>query len=155
MNGEFIRVSNLPQGKYRLSIDDMPVATLSAHKLAEGINLSTLQTPQLKQANLVRKLIEKRHLLGQKLLIRSLLKQQFFPDKDDMSWKAERKILKNALEKLGTDTIWDRFRAQNIREYLKIGARRSLLEEKYSSMTDEIYKLNNPVPHVIKLKRMM
>ena len=155
MNGEFIKVANLLPGRYHLSIDGKPVATLSAHKLAEGINLSTLQTPQLKQAHLVRKLVEKRHLLGQKLLIRSLLKQQFFPDKDDMPWKAERAILKAALKTLGTETLWDRFRAQNIRDYLKIGARRSLLEEKYASMTDDLYSIDRPVTHLIEIQRII
>ncbi|MBQ7650055.1 MAG: SGNH/GDSL hydrolase family protein [Victivallales bacterium] len=155
MNGEIIRVANLPSGRYILSIDGKPVSTISSRQLAKGINLSTLRTPQLRQANLVRKLIEKRHLLGQKLLIRSLLKQQFFPDKDSLSWKEESTILKAALEKLGTNTVWDRFRANNIREYLPIGARRSLLEEKYSSMSDEIYNINRPVTHLIEIQRII
>lgn len=155
MNGEFISVANLPQGRYHLSVDGKPVATLSSRQLTEGVNLSIMRTPQLRQANLVRRLVEKRHLLGQKLLIRSLLKQQFFPDKHTLSWKEERTILKAALETLGTETLWDRFRAKNIREYLPIGARRSLLEEEYDSMTDEIYKINRPIMHFIEIKRII
>ena len=155
MNGEIISVVNLPQGRYHLSIDRKPVATLSSRQLAEGVNLSIMRTPQLRQANLVRRLVEKRHLLGQKLLIRSLLKQQFFPDKHTLSWKEERTILKAAFKTLGTESLWDRFRAKNIREYLPIGARRSLLEEEYNSMTDEIYKINRPIIHLIEIQRII
>ncbi len=154
MNGEVVRVTNLSSGRYKLSIDGKPLATLSARQFAEGVNLSKMRTPQLSQANLVRKMVEKRHLLGQKLLIRSLLKQQFFPDKNNLSWKEERTILKDALATLGTDTLWDRYRANNIREYLPIGARRLPLEEKYSSMGDDIYTKSRPLPHFIEIRRM-
>ena len=153
MNREIIRIANLPSGKYRIAIDGKPLTTVSAQQLADGVNLSLLRTPQLKQADDVRKLVEKRHLLEQTLRVRLLLKQQFYADKGKLTWKEEKAILLDALSKLGTVTLWDTFRANNIRAYLKVGARREELWEKVSAMTDEIYRINQPVQHIISLVR--
>ncbi|MBP5641289.1 MAG: SGNH/GDSL hydrolase family protein [Victivallales bacterium] len=153
MNGEIISIDNLPAGKYRICIDGKPLTTASARQLADGINLSLLHTPQASQANEVRKILEKRHLLEQRLRIRMLLKQQFFADRDDLTWKEEKAILLEALGKLGTVTIWDTFRAKCIREYMKVGARHKELWNKVDDMTDEIYKLNKPMSHVIDIQQ--
>ena len=151
MNGEIIRIDNMPAGKYRICIDGKPLTTASARQLADGVNLSLLRTPQLKQANDVRKLVEKRHLLEQTLRVRLLLKQQFYADKGELTWKEENSILLDALSKLGTVTLWDTFRAKNIRAYLKVGARREELWGKVAAMTDEIYRINQPTRHDIAI----
>ena len=149
MNGEIIRIANLSAGKYRIMIDGKPLTTASARQLADGVNLSLLRTPQLKQADDVRKLVEKRHLLEQTLRVRLLLKQQFYADKGELTWKEEKSILLDALSKLGTVTLWDTFRANNIRAYLKVGARREELWGRVAEMTDEIYRINQPTRHDI------
>lgn len=66
LNQERLRVSNLPSGKYKLLIDDQPIASFTAAELEEGINLATMtNTPQYCQALEVAKLDAKRYELVQ------------------------------------------------------------------------------------------
>ncbi len=51
-----LRVRNLKPGDYTLKIDGQEIATYPADQFARGINLSTLETPMLKQAAEVLKL---------------------------------------------------------------------------------------------------
>ena len=51
-----LRVRNLKPGDYTLKIDGQVIATYPADQFARGINLSTLETPMLKQAAEVLKL---------------------------------------------------------------------------------------------------
>jgi lysophospholipase L1-like esterase len=51
-----LRVRNLKPGDYTLKIDGQAIATYPADQFARGVNLSTLETPMLKQAAEVLKL---------------------------------------------------------------------------------------------------
>ena len=53
LDQEPLRVTGLAPGHYQLSIDDAPVGSFSADELAAGINLATLPTPMVKQADKV------------------------------------------------------------------------------------------------------
>lgn len=55
-----LRVKNLPPGGYTLKIDGQPIGTYPADQFAQGINLSVLDTPMLKQAAEVLKLTNQR-----------------------------------------------------------------------------------------------
>ncbi len=48
-----LTVSGLTAGHYELRIDGKPVASFSSEELAQGVNLATLDTPMLRQANAV------------------------------------------------------------------------------------------------------
>lgn len=56
IDDEPLRVKNLKPGEYTLRIDGQEIATFPAEQFARGINLSTLDTPMLKQAAEVAKL---------------------------------------------------------------------------------------------------
>jgi len=53
LDQEILRVSRLPPGKYRLTIDKRMVGDCDADQLASGINLARRDTPMLEQSILV------------------------------------------------------------------------------------------------------
>jgi lysophospholipase L1-like esterase len=53
LNREMLKVTGLEPGKYRLEIDGELVGTFEAEELEKGINLATLNTPMLRQAQTV------------------------------------------------------------------------------------------------------
>jgi hypothetical protein len=60
LNREIMRVTHLPAGQYRLSIDGEAVRDFSAAELASGVNLATeASTPQYRQAQEVLDLYKK------------------------------------------------------------------------------------------------
>jgi len=50
LNRQTLKVSGLPAGRYRLTIDDEATGSFTNDQLATGINLATLTTPMAKQA---------------------------------------------------------------------------------------------------------
>ncbi len=53
LDRETLQVTGLPEGAYRLTIDQSDVATFRSSELAAGINLAQMDTPMLAQARLV------------------------------------------------------------------------------------------------------
>ncbi len=53
LDREMLTVSGLAPGHYELCVDDKPVAAFSSEELARGVNLATLDTPMLRQADAV------------------------------------------------------------------------------------------------------
>ena len=61
LNQEQLKVTGLPAGTYKLSIDDQPVASFEAAQFATGINLATVTTtPQYQQAMAAAKINDQR-----------------------------------------------------------------------------------------------
>jgi hypothetical protein len=58
-NQQTLKVADLASGAYRLEIDEQPVGTFPAARLAQGINLAFLQTPMSEQAQSVLQLTYK------------------------------------------------------------------------------------------------
>ena len=52
-NTEFLQISNLAEGKYKLSANGAAIGTFTSADLAKGINLAMLNTPSRKQAQKV------------------------------------------------------------------------------------------------------
>ena len=63
LDQESLRVTGLASGKYALKIDGESVGTFAAEELSSGINLATLPTPMLKQAQTVYDLTVKHNLI--------------------------------------------------------------------------------------------
>jgi lysophospholipase L1-like esterase len=53
LDQEILRISGLPPGKYRLTIDEKMVGDFGADQFGSGINLARLDTPMLEQSILV------------------------------------------------------------------------------------------------------
>jgi lysophospholipase L1-like esterase len=50
LNQQPLRVTGLPAGNYKLTIDEVPVGTWGDGELAQGVNLALLDTPMARQA---------------------------------------------------------------------------------------------------------
>lgn len=153
LNQEIIKVSHLRKGKYELRIDGKPVLTATSDALAEGINLAVERdTPQYRQALAVAELVAKRHALEKVIRTHALLKQQFFPDRDDVTPAMEKEILEENLEKLrGKDGVWNNYRRGRIEYYLGTGGGKAAAEEQCAKLADQIYKTSQPQPHRYEL----
>ena len=82
LNQEPLKVTGLPAGKYKLSIDDQAIASFDADEFAQGINLATLtNTPQYQQALAAAKINEQRSDVVKRL--RTI---------DYVEWRMGRKI---------------------------------------------------------------
>ncbi|MBO9632896.1 MAG: SGNH/GDSL hydrolase family protein [Chitinophagaceae bacterium] len=53
LNTELLKVTGLPSGNYRISFNDSIAGEFSAAQLTEGINLATLNTPEMQQSKQV------------------------------------------------------------------------------------------------------
>lgn len=60
LNEEPLKITGLPTGQYKLTIDGETAGTFSEAQFAEGVNMATLDTPMSKQAMTVRDLTQKR-----------------------------------------------------------------------------------------------
>ena len=58
LDQEMLKVSNLTNGRYRLTIDGKTAGEFTSAQLAQGINLAVLPTPMLEQARLVGRLTQ-------------------------------------------------------------------------------------------------
>ncbi len=63
LDQETLKVSGLTAARYELKIDGAPVGTFTRQELQQGINLATLDTPMLGQANAVHELTLKHNNL--------------------------------------------------------------------------------------------
>jgi len=61
LNSHFIKVPNLPSGRYRLEIDGRRIGIFSDADLSAGINLSNYPTPIWEQAERLMNLITKKN----------------------------------------------------------------------------------------------
>jgi hypothetical protein len=53
LNVQLLRVTGLMSGQYNFTIDGFPMGTFWSEQFAEGLNLTTLATPVMKQASQV------------------------------------------------------------------------------------------------------
>jgi lysophospholipase L1-like esterase len=56
LDQEVLKVTGLPEAKYKLNIDGATIGEFTGEQLAQGINLATLPTPMLEQAREVHRL---------------------------------------------------------------------------------------------------
>jgi lysophospholipase L1-like esterase len=155
LNREIIRISGLREGKYELRIDGTTVLTGTADDFAEGINLAVARrTPQYKQALAVAEIVDKRHRLGKVVRTYALLKQQFFPEQNDLDPAQEKAILEANLAKLkGKDSVWSNYRRAMIESYLGTEGGKADAEEQCARLLGQIYRLSRPQPHRYELLR--
>jgi hypothetical protein len=60
LNRQPLRVTGLAEGRYKLTIDGIPVGTWSGQEWADGVNLAVLDTPMARQSVEVRDLTARR-----------------------------------------------------------------------------------------------
>lgn len=156
LNQELRKVSGLPAGSYRLSIDGRPLLTTTAAALAKGINLATVRTtPQYQQAQALQLCMSERALIeGRKLRTFAQVRYLFFADLEQRTPEIERRRLETTLERLrGRETIWARYQRRVIETYQEAFPQKEALERQSAALLARIQTARIPQPHAYRLQR--
>lgn len=115
LNQQPLKVTNLPEGNYKLTIDDEDMGTFTDEKLTFGINLADLPTPMMRQSGTVALWTSRRQFIRQ-----NLWRNVAIPSED---WElAHRSQALAGLERLELDAwekqriaakpVWHNFRVE-------------------------------------------
>jgi lysophospholipase L1-like esterase len=154
LNRETLKVTGLPEDKYELLIDGLPVLKTNATALTDGLNLAMLKnTPQYRQALRVQQLIAERAVVeGRKLRTFAQIEHLFFSPLKDRSPEIERKVLEENLASMRkTDNIWNRYRIGVIESYQKLLPEKASLEQQSAELFAKAFAANKPQVHLFAL----
>ncbi|HVU56337.1 MAG TPA: SGNH/GDSL hydrolase family protein [Puia sp.] len=150
-NQELLQVKGLGSGNYTLSIDDKRIGEYSGDVLEKGINLATLKnTPQYQQAMSVLLLNEERMALELHLRAYYWLQYDFFMDKG-MIYHDDQAALDSVEAHAGKD--WAVAMKRDNYRSGRFAAVREGWQRQMDVLVDQIYTVNKPVKHVIKLTK--
>ena len=93
-NREILKVTGLKPGSYGLSIDELPVRAYTAEELAGGVNLTSEQTPQVKQALGVQEILKKKWDAAGKLRNIAAFEYRVWPDAPHSGTSEEQESMK-------------------------------------------------------------
>lgn len=148
MNREMLTVQGLSNDNYIVSIDGKPIGKYTGAQLGAGINMALLNTPQVEQAMAVLWLNEERMALESKLrqyywLQFNYLKEiglQFNDNKEAMDSVASR-----STRDWFVGSKKDNYRAA------RYAAVRAGWQKEMDVLVNEIYKINQPRKHTIRI----
>ncbi|MCX2574103.1 SGNH/GDSL hydrolase family protein [Pedobacter sandarakinus] len=147
LNQEIVKVKNLSAGKYNLLIDGQSVGSFNSEELVKGVNLAAIKTtPQYLQAMEILKKNEERGAAERETRDYAVQVYNFARpngitnDNSPESW-AKMRDLKKTNGWINNDFY----------EKASAPAYRKALQDKMDKLTDEIYSMNKPVKHQIKL----
>lgn len=148
MNREMLFVSGLGNSNYSVTIDGKPIGQWTGEQLGAGINLALLNTPQIEQAMAVLWLNEERMALESKL--RQYYWLQFNYLKDIGLQFNDNKV---AMDSVASRSSRDWFVGSKKDNYraARYEAVRAAWQKEMDLLTDEIYKINKPVKHTIRI----
>ncbi|WP_127132717.1 SGNH/GDSL hydrolase family protein [Pseudoflavitalea rhizosphaerae] len=150
-NTELLRVAGLPNGKYRLILNDSVAGEFSAIQFSEGINLSLLNTPQSRQAKEVLDYCLKMKALESDLRqlrhmeYRTLFKLPYGKIKDSGIAILQRKL---------ADTATKKNERPPAERYLKNKPKEEELYEEWGKMQERLYELNKPAAVRVKIEKI-
>jgi lysophospholipase L1-like esterase len=148
MNREMLTVGGLANGNYSVSIDGKPIGQFTNEQLRDGINLTLLNTPQIEQAMAVLWLNEERMALESKL--RQYYWLQFNYLKDIGLQFNDNKAAMDSVALRSTRDWFVGSKKDNYRAS-RYAAVRAAWQKEMDVLTDEIYKLNQPKKHTIRI----
>jgi len=151
-NREMLRITNLAQGNYELTIDSRKIGAWTAAKLGQGINLAKLtNTPEYDQAMSVLQLNEERMALESKLRAYYWLQFDYlrdiglkFKDGDATSDSVNTTSSKN----WAVASKRDNYRAA------RYPAVRAAWQKEMDLLINEIYTVNQPKTHLVEIKKI-
>lgn len=158
LNEEFLKVSGLADGKYKLFIDDQAVGQYDAAELASGVNLAVnTKTPQYQQALAVDALNTKRHRL-ESVRLRGIAAAQIGLSSGTLDMSDHEAVNKHVLKLSGwkpeTSAKATPERVNNIfdayRQYKPV--EQELIKEVEQARAD-MYKAAQPKAHRFLLKK--
>lgn len=148
MNREMLTVSGLANGNYSVSIDGKTIGQWTNEQLRDGINLALLNTPQIEQAMSVLWLNEERMALESKL--RQYYWLQFNYLKDIGLQFNDNKAAMDSVALRSTRDWFVGSKKDNYRAS-RYAAVRAAWQKEMDVLTDEIYRINQPRKHTIKI----
>ncbi|MEZ0295701.1 MAG: SGNH/GDSL hydrolase family protein [Candidatus Methylacidiphilales bacterium] len=153
LNQETLQVTDLTAGTYQLMIDDKPVRTYTSEELAAGVNLATEEkTPQRRQAQKVWDTYKLRQEMVAKLrTIACVERSAFAPDEPRKVTVAEMEPLLEAYLHKMEGMPWQAGIEKEVQAYRLCKSDEANLLTKCDAMMDDIRKLAQPVPRVVKL----
>ena len=142
LSNEKLSARGLKAGQWQLAIDGQPVGTYTAGQLAYGVELEENdKTPEYQQALKVAMLNKQRNDTA------------YAPIRNEYGQlKGKRRDLEKAVQANAPDL--DAKKAEFETYYAAHKAKVAELLAKAQAMEDEIYKINQPVPHKYELTRM-
>jgi lysophospholipase L1-like esterase len=153
LNREMLTVRNLPEGTYRLLIDDQPVAVFSATELGRGINLADhSNTPQYRQALEVKKINDARRALAGQLRSVAYARHNFLggqkrlPDDDE----ALREMLYGAIEK-HREQSWYGYMKKECDRFIELHDSEERIGRQIEALCEQMYRINHPVERQWKI----
>lgn len=148
-NQETLRVKNLNKGNYDLLIDGRRIKTFSADTLSKGINMALLSnTPQYQQAVAIMYLNDLRLDVEKKLREYYWLHFNFFK-KENMLFEDSQAAFEKVTEKAKSD--WFVKSKMATYQTARFPEVRKMWEECIDQLTNRIYEINKPKPHLIEI----
>jgi lysophospholipase L1-like esterase len=148
MNREMLTVGGLNKGNYTVTIDEKPIGTWTSEQLKAGINMALLNTPQIEQAMSVLWLNEERMALESKL--RQYYWLQFNYLKDIGLQFNDNKAAMDSVASRSTRDWFVGSKKDNYRAS-RYAAVRAAWQKEMDVLTDEIYRINQPKKHTIRI----
>jgi lysophospholipase L1-like esterase len=153
LNVERLRVTNLPEGAYELSIDGGKIASFPAAQWAAGINLAEFpQTPQYQQALEVARLDAKRHAIVQRLRTIDYVELMIALDMKrepgslgDFDWKAE-------LDKLSANPKITGWPHDRLADYAKLKPLQADMLREQADLVEAIRAASQPKEHQFTIR---
>ena len=148
MNREMLTVAGLENGNYSVTIDGKSIGQWTGEQLGAGINMALLNTPQVEQAMAVLWLNEERMALESKL--RQYYWLQFNYLKDIGLQFNDNKVAMDSVASRSTRDWFVGSKKDNYRAS-RYAAVRAAWQKEMNVLVDEIYRINQPKKHTIRI----
>jgi lysophospholipase L1-like esterase len=153
LNGEILKVTGLKAGSYQLVIDDIPIRTYTAEKLASGVNISAEQTPQSNQALLVAEILKKKWDAALKLRNIAAFEYAVWPHATHSGSAGEGDLMKGKIQEYLAKNPPEKMVAKS-RVYDEIKPQENELKKSLLDATAEAYATAKPTPHRFVIKKI-
>jgi hypothetical protein len=151
MNREMLTVHGLGDGKFSVSIDGEPIGKWTGAQLSAGINLALLKnTPEYEQAMSVLWLNEERMALESKLRAYYWLQYEFF--KGEGLYLADNARAMDSVN-VTASTNWAVASKKDNYRAARYAAVRQAWQKEMDVLVDEIYRVNQPRKHTIRIMK--
>lgn len=150
LNQELLQVKELKKGMYAVSIDGKRIGEWPAEALGNGINLAEItSTPQYQQAVVVMLLNEERMALESKLRAYYWLQYDFFRSKG-MMYQDDQAALDSVEAHAKND--WAVASKRDNYRGARFTSIRQSWQRQMDMLVNEIYTVNKPAKHTIKIE---
>lgn len=147
-NREILRIRNLEDGKYSLSIDGKKVGEYSAGELSDGINLAAnKKTPQYAQAREVAKLCSQHR--AQSSQYRGIRATEFFAKL--RKYKTDEERIEAAKKIVAEGKIKNPYVFGLVKKYPELKPRQKEMEKEVLEIIKRAYAAAQPKPHAFEI----